>query len=125
IGLAREEYFIVQKAYRGWNLLAFLLLVELASMVALAVLSRHASLVRRFAIGAIASLLGAQGVFWLWTFPANMATRNWTFIPPDWAALRDQWEYSHAAGALFQILAVSLLVVASLHRARRAEKAAG
>ncbi|MGE0232654.1 MAG: hypothetical protein AB7S46_12805, partial [Flavobacteriaceae bacterium] len=62
IGLAREEYFIVQKAYRGWNLLAFLLLVELASMVALAVLSRHAPLVRRFAIGAIASLLGAQGV---------------------------------------------------------------
>ena len=41
IGLPQDEYFIVQQAYQGWNRLGFLLLVQLASIVAVAVLSRR------------------------------------------------------------------------------------
>ena len=37
IGLPRDEYSVVQQAYRGWNQLAYILLVELVSIVALAV----------------------------------------------------------------------------------------
>ena len=33
IGLSREEYFIVQKAYRGWNLLAWLLGVQVLALL--------------------------------------------------------------------------------------------
>jgi hypothetical protein len=32
--------------------------------------------------------------------------------------LRRDWEYSHAAGAVFQLLAMSALIVAVLTRAR-------
>jgi hypothetical protein len=41
ISLSEHEYFIVQKAYQGWDRLAFLLLVELGSMSAVAVQWRH------------------------------------------------------------------------------------
>src|SRR5437868_10079331 len=41
INLPEREYFIVQQAYRGWNQLAYLLVIELISMLAIASLSRH------------------------------------------------------------------------------------
>jgi hypothetical protein len=53
-------------------------------------------------------------VFWMYTFPANQATRNWTALPQDWEPLRAQWEYSHAVGALFHIAALVLLILCVL-----------
>jgi hypothetical protein len=118
IVLPDNEYFIAQKAYRGWNRLGFLLAVELVSMVALAVMSWGNSRVFRPVIAAIVFLLCAQALFWIFTFPANVATQNWTVVPDNWEALRRQWEYSHAAGAVFQLLAMSALAVAALARRR-------
>ena len=40
IGLPREEYFIVQKAYRGWNQIAWLLGVQVLALVGAAILAR-------------------------------------------------------------------------------------
>lgn len=57
-------------------------------------------------------------VFFLFTFPANRATRDWTVLPENWEALRQQWEYSHAAGAGLYFVAFVMLVV-SLLMARR------
>jgi hypothetical protein len=54
--------------------------------------------------------------FWTYTFPANVATENWTKVPEDWEALRWRWEYSHVAGAVCQILAMCGLIVAVLAR---------
>ena len=68
---------------------------------------------------ALGGLVGAQIVFWVWTFPANQATANWTQQPENWEALRAQWEYSHLAGAGFQALAMSALSVAVLRRNSR------
>ena len=45
------------------------------------------------------------------------ATDNWTAIPADWDSLRTRWEYSHALGAAFQVLAMSALIIAVLGRA--------
>jgi hypothetical protein len=118
IGLPRDEYFIVQKAYRGWDRLAYVLLIELISMLSVVIMSRRERFVFWPAVFAVLFLLAAQAVFWTYTFPANVATRNWTIIPDDWMALRMQWEYSHAVGATFQILAMSSLVIAVLARAR-------
>jgi hypothetical protein len=117
ISLSEHEYFIVQKAYRGWNRLAFLLLVELGSMSAIAVRWRHEPGILWPTVIAIACLLCAQAAFWIFTYPANTATHNWTAVVPDWQALRRQWEYSHAAGAVFQVLAMSALTIAALSRA--------
>ena len=116
IALPADQYFIVQKAYRGWNRLAFLLLVQLASMVAVAYLYRHEPPVRWPSIAGIACLVIAQIIFWTFTFPANSATSNWTIVPENWQQLRSDWEYSHAAGALFQCLAMISLIVAVLSR---------
>ena len=54
-------------------------------------------------------------IFFIWTYPANQATRNWTVVPADWQQLRWQWEVSHALNALiafggFCSLAISMLV---------------
>jgi hypothetical protein len=116
IGLPREAYFVVQGIYRGWDRLAVLLLVEIAAMVLVAVRYRRIRRVFWPVIAALAAVVAAQAVFWVWTFPANVATDNWTKIPDDWETLRVQWEYSHLAGAGFQTLAMAMLIVAVLGR---------
>lgn len=116
IALSRDDYFVVQKAYRGWDRLAFLLLIELSAMAAVTYLYWGQPPVRWPVLAAIACIFIAQAIFWSFTFPANMATSNWTAIPPNWEALRRNWEYSHAAGALFQCLAMASLIIAVLSR---------
>jgi hypothetical protein len=118
IDLSREQYFVVQQAYRGWNRLAYLLLVELVSMIAVAVMSRDEPRVFWFVLAAIFCLACAQALFWLYTYPANTATQKWTHAPASWEALRDRWEYSHAGGAALQVLAMASLIVAVLARTR-------
>jgi hypothetical protein len=79
-------------------------------------LYRAAPRVWRPATAALGALAAAQAVFWIWTFPANQATDNWTSQPQDWEFLRRNWEYSHLAGAAFQLLAMTALIVAVLRR---------
>jgi len=116
IDLPEREYFIVQQAYRGWNQLGYLLVIQLISMLAIAVVYRHEPRVLWPALAAAVCLLCAQAVFWTYTYPANVATDNWTAVPADWESLRTRWEYSHAVGAAFQVLAMSALIVAVLAR---------
>jgi hypothetical protein len=116
IGLPRDEYFIVQKAYRGWSLFGWLLLVQLAALAAAAYLTRLESRTLTLVLLAVVSVIAAQIVFWLFTYPANVATENWTLRPESWETLRRQWEYSHAAGAILQLLAFCLLILAVLGR---------
>jgi hypothetical protein len=116
IGLSRAEYLIAQKAYRGWDRLAVLLVVQLVAIVAMAILSRHQSRILVPIILAGVFLICAQGVFWVFTYPTNVSTHNWTMLPDNWTELRKRWEYSHAVGALFQVLATSSLFIAALTR---------
>jgi hypothetical protein len=118
IGLERDQYFVVQSIYRGWDRLAFLLAVEFISILAVIVMSWHEPRVFWAAAIALLCLVAAQAVFWTWTYPANVATDNWTTIPDNWETLRSQWEYSHAAGAAFQLLTMSALIIAALSRAK-------
>ena len=116
IDLGRDAYFTVQGNYRGWNQLAYVLAIEFVSIIAIIILSRDDRQVRLWATVALLSLVAAQAVFWTFTYPANVATNNWTAIPADWETLRRQWEYSHAAGAIFQLIAMTSLVIAALKR---------
>ena len=116
IVLSREDYFVAQRIYAGWNLFAIVLAVQAVGIVALMVLYRRELAVRRPVIVALACFIAAQAVFWTWPFPANAATDQWTRIPENWAALRDQWEYSHLAGAVLQLEVMAALVVAGLRR---------
>jgi len=118
ISLSANDYFVAQKAYRGWDRLGYLLAVQLIALIGLAVLSRHTTSVFWLVVTALACLVAAQIVFWIYTYPANVATRNWTIVPDNWQTLRGRWEYSHAVGALFQLMALCSLLVAALGRSR-------
>ena len=118
IGLSRDDYFVVQGIYRGWDLLASVLLVQLLSIVAVIVLSRHEREARTLGIVALICLIAAQGLFWTFTYPANVATDNWTRIPVNWETLRRSWEYSHAAGAICQLAGMIALIGAAIARGR-------
>jgi hypothetical protein len=118
IGMSREAYFVVQNIYRGWNRLGYLLAVELVGMLAVVILYRRERRVMWPALVAVGCLITSQVVFWTLTFPANAATSNWTIQPANWEILRQQWEYSHLAGAVMQTLAMAALIVAVLARDR-------
>lgn len=114
--LGREDYFIVQTIYSGWNRLAYVLLVEMLAIIAVIVLYRHDHSVMWPAVAALVFLLASQAIFWIWTYPANVATNNWTEQPENWERLRQQWEYSHFAGAVLQVLTLSALLIGVLRR---------
>jgi hypothetical protein len=118
IGMGRDAYFVAQTIYSGWDSLAYVLAVELVGMLAVIFHYRAEPRVFLPACVALGGLIGAQIVFWVWTFPANQATENWTSQPANWELLRSQWEYSHLAGAGFQTIAMIALIVAILERDR-------
>lgn len=117
ISLARDDYFVVQGIYRGWSLLGIVLLIQLISIVAVIVLALDRD-VRTFGCVALICLIAAQVLFWTFTYPANVATDNWTKIPANWQFLRANWEYSHAAGAICQLAGMTALIMAALVRRR-------
>jgi hypothetical protein len=119
---SRDEYFTVQAIYRGWWQLAYLIAIQFVAILAVIVVSRREPMVFIPALVAAVSLVGAQAVFWAYTYPTNVATINWTSIPENWETLRRQWEFSHAAGAALQALAMSALIVAALARGRSARR---
>ena len=118
IDLGRESYFVIQRIYDGWNRLAYVLAVQLVGILVVVFLHRRQTKVLGLAVLALGALVSSQAIFWIWTYPANQATENWTQQPPNWEALRTYWEYSHLAGAGFQLLAMAALVVALLRRSK-------
>ena len=55
-------------------------------------------------------------IFFIWTFPANQTTNNWTVVPENWNELRIQWEYSHAVNAIVMFVALACVVVSVLRQ---------
>lgn len=118
LGLGRDDYFVVQQIYRGWAVLGVLVIATLAAIIALAWIARRLPGVLYWALTALVCLAAAQVVFWLFTYPANVATRNWTAAPENWPALRVQWEYSHAVGAILTVAALAALIASLVARTR-------
>ena len=116
--LGRSAYFTVQQIYAGWDLFGIAILAQFLLLVLLAVRSAREYYVFRPVLVALLLLVVAQALFWGFTFPANTATSNWTVVPTGWRALRHEWEYSHAAGALCQLLGLCALIWALLARVR-------
>jgi hypothetical protein len=115
IGLAQDQYFVVQNIYRGWALFGIVLFGALIANLVLAILLRSRGRPFGFALIAFFCIALSLAIFFIWTYPANQATDNWVTIPADWEHLRWQWEYSHAANALITFVAfcsVTLSVLA-------------
>jgi hypothetical protein len=118
IGLSRGEYLVVQQIYNGWQLLGIVIYGALLSTLALTIMVRRQPKVFGLTLAAFLCLLAAHGLFWIYTFPANRETLYWTVLPENWMALREQWEYSHAAGAVLNLIAFIMLVLSVLVRGK-------
>lgn len=116
IGLSRDDYLTVQQIYRGWALLGIVVFGALLSTLALTIMVRGRRKAFSLALTAFLCIAGTQVLFWTFTFPANQATSNWTMLPENWMALRTQWEYSHAASAVLNLIALVALILSVLVR---------
>jgi hypothetical protein len=112
IAMTQEQYFVAQLAYRNWALLAVILFPAMALNLVLAWLLRGERSAFALAVAACVCMAATLAIFFAWTYPANVATANWTTVPANWAALRMQWEYSHAANAVLSLLAMGFVATA-------------
>lgn len=117
IGLDRSDYFTVQAIYAGWALFAIPIFLAILANATLFVRLRRADrIAARWALSAALLILVSLAIFFARVFPANQATRNWTFMPADWEALRAAWEYGHAINAVLVFLAFVATSIAVVRR---------
>ena len=114
IDLVAEQYFIAQNIYRGWSLFGVVLIGALIANLALALLLRGRRAPFILALFAFLCIALTLVVFFIWTYPANVATNNWTMIPDDWELLRRDWEYSHAVHAVVTFAALCSVALSVL-----------
>jgi hypothetical protein len=114
MSLGAEQYFIAQSIYRGWSLFGIVLFGALIANLALALLLRGRGAPFALALFGFFSIALTLVIFFIWTYPANQATNNWTTIPNNWEQLRRQWEYSHAANAVVTFAAFCSVALSSL-----------
>jgi hypothetical protein len=114
IGLPRDEYFVVQQIYRGWWMLGIVVFGALLSTLALTIVVRKRPGELGPALTAFLCIVATQAIFWTFTFPANQQTANWTLLPDNWQELRMRWEYSHAASAMLNLVALIAVIIAVL-----------
>jgi MFS family permease len=112
ISMPEDPYFVAQQVYRGWAWAGVVIFLAIFVNFAAAFLTHG----RRRQLFAVAGLLIAAtlALFFVWTYPANQATGNWTSVPENWEQLRIQWEYSHAVNAALTFLALLCAVGAAL-----------
>lgn len=115
IGMSRDAYLAAQQIYRGWALLGIFIATALISTTVLAIRVRQTPQVFPAVLTAAVCIVLALIVFFVFTYPANQATSNWTQLPANWQTLRQQWEYSHATGAGLYLVALMSLTVAALN----------
>jgi hypothetical protein len=114
IGLAQDNYFVAQNIYRGWALFGFVLFPALLLNFLLAWIERAHALPSLLAFAAALGIAATLVIFFVWTYPANVATTNWTSAPANWQLLRRQWEYSHAVNAVITFAALCAVTLSVL-----------
>lgn len=114
IALPQDTYYAVQHSYRGWALLGAILIAALIVNAALAVLVRNRPAPFWFAILGSVAVAATLAIFFLWIYPANQLTANWTTVPDSWESLRSQWEYGHAANALLTFIGLGAVTCSVL-----------
>jgi hypothetical protein len=111
LDLARDPYFVAQSVYRGWSWFGVVWFGALSATAALLLELRGERTAFAFAVFALLCLVAMNVVFFVWTYPANLATDNWTTMPSNWETLRSQWELSHVASAVIAFAAFCSVVL--------------
>ena len=113
MALPPSEYMTVQKIYASWSLFAIVIFAALAFILANTFLVRRNRAALAWSVVAFVALASTQFVFWIYTFPVNAATRNWTVAPEMFEAARRQWEYSHCASAILTFIALLAMIISA------------
>jgi hypothetical protein len=114
VDMTQAQYFTVQDIYRGWSIFGFVLIGALAADLALMIGMWRDRGPLRLAATAFCLMASTLAIFFIWTWPANQATRNWTVPTPDWEQLRVQWEFAHAGNAILTFIALCCVILAVL-----------
>ncbi|HUZ62009.1 MAG TPA: hypothetical protein VMU83_24755 [Hanamia sp.] len=116
INLSKEDYHSVQNIYREW---AWLGVFEIGSILLTAILTfkeRENKKIFPYLMISFVCFLVSIIFFFLFTFPVNGATSNWTQMPQGWDILRRKWEYSHAINATLYLTGFGFLIGAVLSK---------
>lgn len=113
--LSMDDYKVVQTIYRGWSSLGIIQAGAVISTLILLFYVRQSTTVFRLTLIAFLCLALTLVIFFIYTYPVNVATDNWTRLPQNWTDLRRQWEYSHAASAVLELIAFVLLILVALN----------
>jgi hypothetical protein len=113
--LTQESYGAVQYIYTGWALLGIIQAGAVIATFLLYLRSQRSAPI----LAALICLVLTLVIFFIWTYPVNRITQNWSVLPVNWEALRRQWEYSHAANAVLELTAYILLLSGILKRSRQ------
>jgi len=86
------------------------------SVMGLAFLVHHRRPAFGWTLAAALCLLVAHAVFWIAVAPVNetLVPLSAEALPRDWSVLRARWEFTHAARALLQLVALGCLLNAML-----------
>ena len=114
LSMSQGDYFVAQMAYNGWALFGIAQIAALGVNIALAVALRGETMPFRLTVATIVCLVAGLAIFFAFTYPANLATQNWTVAPADWQALRWRWEISHAVNAALTLIGFGTLCLATL-----------
>lgn len=118
--LERDAYFTVQSIYAGWSMFAIPIFAALLANLTLTGVYWRSGDRRAVYSGLSAALIAVSlAVFFIWVFPGNQQTANWTQQPDNWAALRGNWEYGHAANAVIVFIAFIASCLASVGNSDR------
>ena len=120
MAMAQAAYFVAQQIYAGWALFGIVLFGALATNLAHTIVLRRLGRSFGYALASFLLVAANLAIFFVWTFPTNQATNNWTVVPNNWNKLRIQWEYSHAVNAVVTFAALVCVVIAVLRQPSQA-----
>ena len=90
MAMAQAAYFIAQQIYAGWALFGIVLFGALAANLAHTIVLCRLGRSFGYALASFLLIAANLATFFVWTFPANQATNNWTVVPNNWNKLRFQ-----------------------------------
>ncbi len=114
MNLSKDNYQSVQQIYRGWSWLGIFEIGAIVLTLIWAIIERRNKKIFPFLLTALLFFVVSIITFFIFTFPANTATENWTQLSQDWQVLQKNWEYSHASRAILSLIGFSFLMVAIL-----------
>ena len=120
MAMVQAAYFVAQQIYNGWALFGIVLFGALVANLAHTIVLRRLGRSCGYALASLLFIAAGLVIFFVWTFPTNQATNNWTVVPTNWNKLRIQWEYSHATNALVTFAALVCVVIAVLRQPSQA-----